>query len=141
MGAWGAPLGYRGLKSKSVDGQATGKIDVTKDSQYDNLYTDFVEADARMATLLKSVKKYNDAQMQLAEAAAQLADDLHILYALPPAAQLLTPPSPLPTPLTPQEHSTAPGLAPRAGSEGPGRALAPPAAQISVFRICKLCIP
>jgi len=69
-----------------VDCQATGKIDVTKDSQYDNLFTDFVEADQRMATLLKSVKKYNDAQMQLAEAAAQLADDLHILYALPPAA-------------------------------------------------------
>ena len=75
----GAPLGYRGLNRRSVDCQATGKIDVTKDSQYDNLFTDFVEADQRMATLLKSVKKYNDAQMQLAEAAAQLADDLHIL--------------------------------------------------------------
>jgi hypothetical protein len=54
-------------------------METTKDAKYENIYAEFQDADARMTTLLKSVKKYNDAQMQLAEAAAQLADDLHIL--------------------------------------------------------------
>mmetsp|Transcript_40552 Transcript_40552/g.96022 ORF Transcript_40552/g.96022 Transcript_40552/m.96022 type:complete len:399 (+) Transcript_40552:36-1232(+) len=96
--------------------KATGKIDVTKDSQYENLFADFVEADARMATLLKSVKKYNDAQMQLSEAAAQLADDLHILYDKD-APMLLALPSQLKQIHDNLSTSVVPQLAQRWGSQ------------------------